>query len=74
VWEKACTQAMSEEPAYSRVIYKEIITIFGTNLRHNFPYILHTKKAAVCSKGTGVRKGFLVAACYLAFSLLEHPH
>ena len=31
------------------------------------------QKAAFCSKGTGVQKGFLIAACYLSFSLLKHP-
>jgi len=39
-----------------------------------FTLYIAYKKAAFCSKGTGVRKGFLLlAACYLAFSLLEHP-
>ena len=81
VWEKACKQAMSKEPCFtacllqikSLPIHKEISTIFGTNLHHHFPYIYFIQKAAFCSKGTGVQKGFLIAACYLAFSLLKHP-
>ena len=35
-------------------------------------YITH-KNVTFCHEGTGVQKGFLVAACLLACSLFKHP-
>ena len=35
-------------------------------------YITH-KNVTFCHEGTGVQKGFLIAACLLACSLFKHP-